>query len=74
MASTDSTIPDGSTGDATGTQSGQGLMDKAKSAVKGATGGSDGTVAKDETTKKVEEASGGGITGKTEGLGQNKLL
>ena len=32
------------------------------------------TEVKDETTKKVEEVSGGGIKGKTDGLNQNKML
>ena len=31
-----------------------------------------GKQAKDDTTQKVEEASGGGIIGKTEGLSQNQ--
>lgn len=35
MASTDSTIPDTSTGDSTGGQAGQSFTDKAKSVVKG---------------------------------------
>ncbi|CAD6568341.1 MAG: hypothetical protein ASARMPREDX12_001557 [Alectoria sarmentosa] len=35
MASTDSTIPDTSTGDSAGGQAGQGFTDKAKSVLKG---------------------------------------
>lgn len=35
MASTDSTIPDSVTGDATGADSGQNVTDKLKSALKG---------------------------------------
>ncbi|KAL9130864.1 MAG: hypothetical protein Q9217_001065 [Psora testacea] len=74
MSSTDSTIPDAKTGDSAGTQAGQGVTDKIKSVVRGDIGGDTKTVDKDETTQKVESASGGGLTGKTEGVRQNKLL
>ena len=92
MSSTDSTIPDSSSGDSAGTQAGQGMTDKIKSAVKGVSpplrnvparnahifpqnvGGVKETVPKDKTTKDVENASGGGLTGKTGGGEQNTLL
>ncbi|KAL9635559.1 MAG: hypothetical protein Q9164_003376 [Protoblastenia rupestris] len=74
MSSTDSTIPDTSSGDSVGTQAGQGMTDKIKSAVKGNVGGEKETVPKDKTTKDVENASGGGLTGKTGGGEQNTLL
>ncbi|KAL2058956.1 hypothetical protein ABVK25_000248 [Lepraria finkii] len=73
MASTDSTIPDTSTGDSTGAQAGQSFTDKAKSVVKGNIPTVGNMKPEDTANKGTNDVDD---TGKesSSGFEQNKLL
>ncbi|KAL2044956.1 hypothetical protein N7G274_002731 [Stereocaulon virgatum] len=73
MASTDSTIPDTSTGDSTGALGGQSFTEKAKSAVKGNISTVSDVKSEDSATKGAGDVSKAGKESSS-GMEQNTLI
>ncbi|MCJ1273323.1 hypothetical protein MMC21_001113 [Puttea exsequens] len=74
MASTDSTIPDAAMGDSAGSQAGQSVTDKAKSALTGNIPTKSDVKPQDTATKGVDDAKDEVGKKSGSGLEQNKLL
>ncbi|MCJ1449992.1 hypothetical protein MMC28_000320 [Mycoblastus sanguinarius] len=74
MASTDSTIPDTGTGDSIGSQGGQDVTDKIKSAVKGNIPTTNDVKPQDTNTKGMDDATTDTGKESASGLEQNTLL